>query len=122
MPHRHESKLRYETIFPATLSYCALLIVLAFVLDTPSNIGRGLLRIVFLGDTLITDYVAMAGVGATLINSALVVLISLTVLHLVGDPLNGATLMVLGLMAGFSLFGKNIFNIWPFLLDRKSVV
>jgi len=73
-------------------------------------------RIVFLGDTLITDYIAMAGLGAALVNSALVTLVSLLVLHLVKDPLNGFTLVVLGLMSGFSLFGKNIFNIWPFLL------
>lgn len=116
MPHQHENKMRYKAIFPAALIYCALLIVLAFVLDTPANIWRGLGHIVLMGDTLITDYVALAGIGAAFVNSALVLLVSLTVLHLVEDPLNGATLMVLGLMAGFSLFGKNIFNIWPFLL------
>ena len=113
---RQEGKMRYERIFPAALIYCALLIALAFLLDSPGNIWNGLGRIVLEGDTLITDYIALAGAGAALVNSALVVLISLMVLHLVGDPLNGTTLMVLGLMSGFSLFGKNVFNIWPFLL------
>lgn len=118
MPHQShpEGKMRYERIFPATLVYCALLIALAFLLDGPGSIWNGLGRIIFEGDTLITDYIALAGVGATLVNSALVVLISLFVLRLVGDPFNGYSLVVLGLMGGFSLFGKNVFNIWPFLL------
>ena len=117
MPHsHHEGKMRFELIFPATLVYCALLAALAFLLDTPANIWNGLGRIIFEGDTLITDYIQLAGVGAALVNSSLVVLISLFVLHLAKDPLNGFTLVVLGLMSGFSLFGKNVFNIWPFLL------
>lgn len=117
MPHsHHEGKMRFELIFPATLVYCALLAALAFLLDTPANIWNGLGHIIFEGDTLITDYIQLAGVGAALVNSSLVVLISLFVLHLAKDPLNGFTLVVLGLMSGFSLFGKNIFNIWPFLL------
>lgn len=72
MPHQHENKMRYKAIFPAALIYCALLIVLAFVLDTPANIWRGLGHIVLMGDTLITDYVALAGIGAAFVNSALV--------------------------------------------------
>lgn len=112
---RAEETPRYEYIFPAALVYCAVLLLLALFLDSPANIWAGLKRIVLEGDTLITDYVALAGVGAALVNSALVVLISLLILRLANDPLNGNTLVVLGLMAGFSLFGKNIFNIWPFI-------
>lgn len=108
--------MRYQKIFPAALCYCAALAVLAFALDTPSEIMAGLWKIVTSQDTLITDYMALAGVGAALINSALVILVTLAILRLVEDPLNGATLVTLGLMAGFSLFGKNIFNIWPILL------
>ncbi len=116
MREREEQKLRYEKIYPAALCYCAVLIILAFVLDTPANIWQGLQKIVLLGDTLITDYVALAGIGAAFVNSALVLFISLLILRLVEDPLNGNTLVVLGLMGGFSLFGKNIFNIWPFII------
>jgi len=108
--------MRYWKIFPASLCYCAALILLAFLTDTPTNIWKGLIHIAVSGDTLITDYVATAGLGAALVNSALVTLISISVLYLVKDPLNGMTLVVLGLMSGFSLFGKNFFNIWPFLL------
>ena len=108
--------MRYQKIYPACLCYCAALLILAFVLDTPANIWQGLQKIVLLEDTLITDYMELAGLGATFVNSALVLLASLLILRLVEDPLNGNTLVVLGLMGGFSLFGKNIFNMWPFVL------
>lgn len=112
----HEQKLRYEKIYPASLCFCAFWILLAFLLDTPENIWQGLKLIVLTPDTLITDYIALAGIGAALVNSALVTLATLLVLWLAKDPLNGFTIAVLGLMSGFSLFGKDIFNIWPFIL------
>ena len=67
-------------------------------------------------DALITDYFLVAGPGAALVNSALVTSISLVLLRLSGDTLNGMTLVEVGLMSGFSLFGKNYLNIWPILL------
>ena len=109
--HTTEKKLRYGKIYPAALAYCALLTLLAFLLDSPLDIWRGMLRIIVMEDSLITDYIRLAGIGAAFLNSALVTLASLFILWLVDDPLNGYTLVVLGLMSGFSLFGKNIFNI-----------
>ena len=38
------------------------------------------------------------------------------IIKLSGDPFNGFTLVEMGLMAGFSLFGKNVLNIWPIIL------
>ena len=94
----------------------AALVILAFVLDRPANILTGLQNIILMEDSLITDYIELAGIGAAFVNSALVIGVSLLILWLVKDPLNGYTLVALGLMGGFSLFGKNIFNIWPIIL------
>ena len=105
-----------KNIFPLGLGYCALLVLLALLLDTPAHIGEGLFTILTSQSVLITDYVALGGVGAALVNSALVVLSSLAVLRLAGSDWNGGTLSTLGLIAGFSLFGKNFFNIWPIIL------
>jgi hypothetical protein len=80
------------------------------------NIAAGLKRIVTAQDLLITDYVALAGLGPALVNAGLVTLIAVALLYLSADPLNGSTLVTVSLMAGFSLFGKNIVNIWPILL------
>ena len=38
------------------------------------------------------------------------------IIKLAKDPFNGFTIVEMGLMAGFSLFGKNVFNIWPIIL------
>lgn len=102
-------------IYLLALGYCALLTVLALVLDTPVHIWAGLRTIFTSPGVLISDYVALGGVGAALVNSALVVLSALLVMALAGAPLTGETLSTLGLMAGFSLFGKNFFNIWPII-------
>ena len=103
-------------IYPLALGYCALLTILALILDGPARIWAGLPIILTSQSVLITDYVALGGVGAALVNSALVVLSSLVVLRLAGSEWNAGTVSTLGLLAGFSLFGKNFFNIWPIIL------
>ena len=112
----HSLHNRYEKVFHGTIATALLMIVLALLLDGPANILPGLWRIVTLQDLLITDYVYIAGVGAALVNSALVTIISAVIIKCSGDPFNGFTLVDMGLMAGFSLFGKNVLNIWPIIL------
>lgn len=114
--HLHHPHSRYDKMFPYLWGFAALLAAAGFLLDSPANILAGLKTIVLTEDALITDYVLVAGPGAALVNSALVSAITICVLYLSKDVLNGMTLVVMGLMAGFSLFGKNFVNIWPILL------
>ena len=88
-------------------------IVTAFFVDSPNEILTGLKSIILTPDILITDYISIGGIGATLINAALTSLISILILYLLGIKPNGSTIMALWLMTGFSFFGKNILNIWP---------
>lgn len=101
------------------LSSCALfgaaLVLFGAFQSAPEEILRGLYTILTTEDVLITDYIAVAGTGAAFVNAGLVTLISVVILKAVNDPVNGATLVTIGLMAGFSLFGKNVVNIWPIL-------
>ena len=101
-------------IYPAALCFCGLLFVLA--LDDASNCLSGLHTIIHAEGALITDYIALAGPGAAFLNSALVTLSALLVFRLAKAELSGSHIFVLGLMSGFALFGKNIFNLWPFVL------
>ena len=112
----HEHQARYERMFPYLWAYAALLALAGFAVDTPGNTIRGLYTIATTEDALITDYVLVAGPGAALVNSAIVTAISIGLLYLARDTLNGMTLVEMGLMSGFSLFGKNFLNIWPILL------
>ena len=106
----------YPQIVPATLLLCALLLALAFLFSTPAKALTGLVYIIFTPDTLITDYIALAGPGGAFLNAALVTLAALGVLVLSRAPMDGSACGALGLVAGFSLFGKDIANIWPILL------
>ena len=108
--------MRYKSMYPMILVYILALVLAGLIFDDPANILPGLQKIVLTQDVLITDYVEIAGPGAAFINSALVTLISLGLLYLSGDPLNGFTITEMGLMSGFALFGKNVANIWPIIL------
>ena len=59
---------RYKKMIPGTILASILLMLLGVLLDDPADILPGLYRIVTMQDLLITDYVYIAGVGATLIN------------------------------------------------------
>ena len=107
--------MRYKKLYPAVICFCVFLAAIGLVLGDPSTVLPGLWKIIVTEDALITDYVKIAGVSAALVNSALVTLVSLLLLYLSKEPPNGFTLVELGLMAGFSLFGKNIVNIWPII-------
>ncbi len=107
--------MRYKKMYPALLCFAAFWAAFGIALDDPARILPGLWKIILTEDALITDYVEIAGVGAAFVNSALVTLISIGILYVAKDPLNGYTLVEIGLMAGFSLFGKNILNIWPII-------
>lgn len=114
--HHHQTHFRYEKLFPVLWCYAAALALIGFLLDSPGRILRGLVTIVLSEDSLITDYIFLAGPGAALVNAAIVTAISLCILYVADDIPNGTTLVVIGLMSGFSLFGKNFVNIWPILL------
>lgn len=107
---------RYGRIFSGTIVFSVGLILLGFLLDEPADILPGLYNIITMQDLLITDYVYIAGVGAALINAGIVTIISICIIRFSGDPYNGFTIVEMGLMAGFSLFGKNFVNIWPIIL------
>lgn len=107
---------RYHAIFPATLAFSFLLMLIGVSMGHPERILPGLCKIVTMQDLLITDYVYIAGPAAAFINAGLVTILSICILKLAKDPFNGFTIVEIGLMAGFSLFGKNVFNIWPIIL------
>ena len=101
-------------VYLTALCFCGLL----FALSLPDFAGwlPGLDLIIHAEGALITDYIALAGPGAAFLNAALVTLSSLLVFRLAKAELTGSHIFVLGLMSGFALFGKNIFNMWPFVL------
>ena len=116
MPNLTAAPSAGKTLLLSCALFGAALALFGVFLSTPEEILRGMYVILTTEDVLITDYIAVAGMGAAFVNAGLVTLFSVLILKLVNDPVNGATLVTVGLMAGFSLFGKNIVNIWPILI------
>jgi len=112
-------KAHAKNHFPHLYVYLTIYVIALFltgcILDDFPSVLAGLNQIVLTEDSLITDYVRVAGPGGALVNSALVTSIALILLYFSHESHNGMTLVVVGLMSGFSLFGKNFINIWPIL-------
>lgn len=94
-------------IFPVTL------LIFAFILDDFSNIINGLAKIVTHPSVLLTDYLTVGGIGATFVNSALLTLINIYIVHKQKLSINGSIIAAMFIISGFSFFGKNIINVWP---------
>lgn len=85
-------------------------IALAFVFATPQTIWSGFVRLLTSPANLVTDYFALANVGATFLNAGLMMLLSLILVRFSGAKLTGVVMAALFTVAGFSFFGKNLFN------------
>ncbi len=85
------------------------------VLCEPDKVIDGLFDIVGSRSVLITDYVAVGGLGATLVNVSVTSLLILLMYKILKLKPNGSLLVAFWLCAGFSFFGKNILNTWPLI-------
>ena len=79
------------------------------------DIPSGLLRIITASSQLLSDYFHIGGPGAALINSAVILLMELLVIHLTGAMLTGTLMAGLFTTAGFAFFGTNPLNSLPII-------
>lgn len=77
---------------------------------------RGVWTIIYEPDFLITDYFVIGGVGAAFLNAGILSLLSILIVYFLDMDMDGHTITSACLMFGFSLFGKNLMNIWAILL------
>lgn len=89
---------------------------MAFIFNTPSEITVGNLIILKSPCNLITDYFRIANIGAALFNASIMVFISIALLLICHVNVNGSYIAAIFIVAGFSLFGKNIYNSLPIIL------
>ncbi len=94
------------------VSYCLAMIVFGLITTPFREIFAGMSQIVSGTDLLVTDYLVVGGLGAAFVNAGLVGLISIYLLFRNKIAPSGITFAAIWLITGFSLFGKNIFNIW----------
>lgn len=104
---------RVDQPYLIMLAVYALFLVMAFFLEPTDKIFAGLWNIITSRGVLITDYMAVGGVGSTLVNAATVGLFGIVILLRTGAIPNGSTIMALWLSVGFAMFGKNLLNMMP---------
>ena len=80
------------------------------------DIFSGFKQIILSPTILITDFVKLGGIGATLINAALVGFVNIYLIYKYKLKVNGVLIAAFFTVVGFSFFGKNIFNILPIYL------
>lgn len=93
-----------------------MLMLLAFIIESPQSLVSGMITILVSPSQLFTDYMEIASVGSTLLNVAIMLGISIYSYKKLEIPLNGTVIGSLGMLAGFSFFGKNLFNSIPFMI------
>ena len=94
----------------------AYFILVGFFLQSPGEILQGIFTIIREPDFLITDYFIIGGVGAAFVNAGILALVSIGIVYGLGMDFDGHTITSACLMFGFSLFGKNLLNIWAIML------
>ncbi len=93
-----------------------LVLLLAGIID--GDVGpavQGFIRLQVTPARLVSDFVAVEGVGATLFNVAAVGFLGYFFLLLNGLEITGAALAALFTMMGFAFFGKTLFNCIPIM-------
>ncbi|MCX5515289.1 DUF1576 domain-containing protein [Kaistia algarum] len=93
-----------------------LFLLFGLVVDGPVAAFRGLGAILMVRDTLVTDYMGVGGIGGAFLNAGLLTLIAAAIYRLSGAKIGGASIACLMLVLGFSLFGKNLLNVWFIIL------
>lgn len=117
MRDKIENKILIDTKFHwlILLILATGFLALGFSLDSPKNILSGLGKILFSSSVLITDYIAVGGIGAALVQNSLFIFLLLLIVFLSKTELTGRVLANVILPTGFAFFGVNFLNILPFI-------
>ena len=102
-----------QRLYLVPLALSGLLAVFAVLAQPDGSLLKGFWAIQVSETGLITDPMATGGVGAALLNAALVLLLSTLLIRKLGLPFTGAAFACLFLMGGFAMLGKNLVNIIP---------
>ena len=92
------------------------LLTLALFFNSLGEIFSGIILIISSESVLLTDYMALANVGAAFFNSGLLLIVFTFIGKKSKALMNGPLIASLFLVAGFALFGKNIYNVWSIVI------
>ncbi len=104
----------FKYLFFLCLSFA--LILFAFLFNSPGEIWAGSVIILKSPANLLTDYFQLANIGAALVNVGLMTLLSLGLIRRERIKITGPVIAAVFTVAGFSFFGKNLYNSLPIIL------
>lgn len=105
-----------QHLYTIPFVFSAFLAVFAVCVQPNVTLLTGFWQIQICETGLITDPVVIGGVGAALLNAALVLFLSTLLVRFVRAPFSGVSLACLFMMAGFALLGKNLLNMTPIFI------
>lgn len=105
----------------------------SFIFNTPFEVLIGFFKILVTPSNLLTDYMAVGGIGAAFFNASTIMFVSILITKSLKNDINGSEVAAIILVTGFAFFGKNIYNSIPITLgvflyaklegsDLKSVI
>ncbi|NCB38757.1 MAG: DUF1576 domain-containing protein [Erysipelotrichia bacterium] len=93
--------------------YMVALILLGLLWPRKIPLSEQYYRILTSPGILISDFFAVGGVSAALINAGIVGLMAIIIIYKTRTILSGPTIAAIFTLAGFAMFGKTPLNIWP---------
>lgn len=105
-----------KTKYAIMTCFASLLLVSSLLFNTPKEIFHGMGAIIVAPSILVTDYLVIGNIGASFFNAGVLMLVSIFLAKHNGVHMNGPVMAAAFTVAGFALFGKNIFNVWPIIL------
>ncbi len=98
------------------LASSAAYLIAAFAVPDRGQMLTGLAQILMSPAQLTKDYFAVGSISGTFLNVGLVGLVCAAMTCLPGAVVNGTTIAAYFLTTGFSFWGINFLNMWPFFL------
>lgn len=114
--YRATGKLTYNQRFLLISTVPVYFMLFALIFSPINSILPGIWQIIIEPDLLITDYIVVGGLGGAFFNAGILTLILLFLLHHFKVEFDRHIVVSSYLIFGFSLFGKNVVNIWLILL------
>lgn len=111
------SKLKNESTKYVIISIYVIIVLLSsFIFNTPNEIIEGMKNIILAPSTLVSDYFVVGNIGAAILNSSLIMIITVVLSIFNNLNVNGPVIASVFMLGGFALFGKNIYNVWAIII------
>ncbi|TDO73384.1 uncharacterized protein DUF1576 [Halanaerobium saccharolyticum] len=105
-------KNKYFIIF----SYSILIMIASLFFNSPLEILSGMKKILTAQSLLLSDYMSITNPGTAIFNSGLLMMIAVVISKFNNVNMNGTIIAAIFTVAGFALFGKNIYNSWSIIV------